>query len=167
MRSGIAPFGGARGASLVVTKLSDDSWSAPTSLSSNILSVVSLLGADVHDFVLVIRDQKALESSRLARLLSVLNWVSRRDSTVEVQQLKPGWKKLLFGYMRRRGTLKDAESGKAQSEKGDTLDIIVPEGATEFELHNEEVLKLPSTPDMINGREQGSDLETEVARHPS
>ncbi|WVO17251.1 hypothetical protein L204_104943 [Cryptococcus depauperatus] len=121
MRSGIAPFGGARGASLVVTKLSDDSWSAPTSLSSNILSVVSLLGADVHDFVLVIRDQKALESSRLARLLSVLNWVSRRDSTVEVQQLKPGWKKLLFGYMRQRFEENDAMYHWPRAEASDIL----------------------------------------------
>nr|ODN80223.1 hypothetical protein L203_05811 [Cryptococcus depauperatus CBS 7841] len=194
---GYRAFGGARDASLVVTKLSDGSWSAPTSISPNILSAVPLLGADVYDCALVIRDQKALESfeTRKITIGAELGVAARQyggGAAVEagldkapVWLYETSWKRFeendaMYHWPRAEAsdilsgkTLKDAESGKAQSEKGDTLDIIVPEGATEFERHNEEVLKLPSTPDMINGREQGSDLETKVPpllllpQHPS
>lgn len=32
--------------------------------------------------------------------------------------------------------LKDAETGRAQKEKGDALDIVLPEGANELDLHD-------------------------------
>lgn len=63
--------------------------------------------------------------------------------------------------------LKDAESGKAQKEKGSALDIVIPEGATELELNDGEVLKLPPTPDQTTGHEQESDPETERLLYPS
>ena len=57
--------------------------------------------------------------------------------------------------------LQDAESGRAQRLKGDTLDVVVPEGADTIELGDGEVLKLPPTPDRTDGHEQESDPETE------
>ncbi|WVN89884.1 uncharacterized protein L203_105114 [Cryptococcus depauperatus CBS 7841] len=170
-----------RAKGLVVTKLSDGSWSAPTSISPNILSAVPLLGADVYDCALVIRDQKALESfeTRKITIGAELGVAARQygggaaveagldKAPVFIERFEEN--DAMYHWPRAEASDilsgKDAESGKAQSEKGDTLDIIVPEGATEFERHNEEVLKLPSTPDMINGREQGSDLETKVSNH--
>lgn len=57
--------------------------------------------------------------------------------------------------------LQDAESGKAQREKGDDLDQVVPEGTGDLQLAEGEVLKLPPTPDMTDGHEHESDPETE------
>ncbi|WVQ84975.1 hypothetical protein IAT38_007139 [Cryptococcus sp. DSM 104549] len=63
--------------------------------------------------------------------------------------------------------LRDAESGVAQALKGDALDIVIPEGATELELQDGEVLKLPPTPDMTTGHEHESDPETELVHRAS
>lgn len=54
MRSGIAPFGGAGGAGVVLARLSDGSWSAPSAVSPNNLSAGLLLGIDFFDVVLLI-----------------------------------------------------------------------------------------------------------------
>ncbi|ORX40935.1 hypothetical protein BD324DRAFT_28917 [Kockovaella imperatae] len=64
MRTGIAPLGGAGGAGIVIAKLEDGSWSAPASITPNNLSTGFLIGVDVYDCVLIIRDQKALDSFR-------------------------------------------------------------------------------------------------------
>jgi hypothetical protein len=63
--------------------------------------------------------------------------------------------------------LKDAESGVAQRQKGDALDVVVPEGVDLLDLNDGEVLKLPPTPDMTDGHEQESDPETEKVHYPS
>ncbi|RSH90499.1 hypothetical protein EHS25_001104 [Saitozyma podzolica] len=63
--------------------------------------------------------------------------------------------------------LKDAESGVAQRQKGDALDVVVPEGVDLVDLNDGEVLKLPPTPDMTDGHEQESDPETEKVHYPS
>lgn len=62
MRSGLAPFGGAGGAGIIVAKLPDGTWSAPSSLSPNNLTVGAMIGVDIYDCVLVIRNQAALDS---------------------------------------------------------------------------------------------------------
>ncbi|KAI5480464.1 Ysc84 actin-binding domain protein [Pseudohyphozyma bogoriensis] len=61
-RSGMAPFAGAGGAGLVVAKLDDGTWSAPTSISPNNLSAGLMFGVDIYDCVLIIRTQEALDS---------------------------------------------------------------------------------------------------------
>ncbi len=63
--------------------------------------------------------------------------------------------------------LKDAESGKAQREKGEGLDIVVLEGTDLLDLEEGEVLKLPPTPDMTDGTEHQSDPETEQVHYHS
>ncbi|KAL8277442.1 hypothetical protein RQP46_010164 [Phenoliferia psychrophenolica] len=62
MRSGMAPFGGAGGAGVVIAKLPDGTWSAPASMSPNNLSAGLMFGVDIYDAVLVIRTQAALDS---------------------------------------------------------------------------------------------------------
>lgn len=62
MRSGIAPFGGSGGAGIVVARLEDGSWSAPSAMSPNNLSAGLMLGIDIYDAVLVIRTPAALAS---------------------------------------------------------------------------------------------------------
>ncbi|XAO21440.1 hypothetical protein I312_100191 [Cryptococcus bacillisporus CA1280] len=217
MRSGIAPFGGAGGAGVVVAKLPDGTWSAPASISPNNLSTGFLLGVDVYDCVLVINTQKALDSFKTHKAtigaeLAVAAGPYGAGAAVEAGLEKAP----LFSYVRSRGmyagveivgqvfveryeengamyhwpdikagdilngkvkipveaaslhkALKDAESGKAQKEKGNALDIVIPEGATQLELNDGEVLKLPPTPDQTTGREQESDPETEKVLYPS
>ncbi|WVQ94285.1 hypothetical protein IAU59_001364 [Kwoniella sp. CBS 9459] len=63
--------------------------------------------------------------------------------------------------------LRDAETGRAQAQKGDSLDIVVQETAPDLELNEGEVLKLPPTPDQTDGREHESDPETERVHRAS
>lgn len=63
--------------------------------------------------------------------------------------------------------LKDAETGRAQREKGETLDVVIPDGADLLDLEEGEVLKLPPTPEMTDGSEHQSDPETERVRPSS
>ena len=53
MRSGIAPFGGAGGAGVILARLEDGSWSAPSATTPNNLSAGLMLGVDVYDCVLI------------------------------------------------------------------------------------------------------------------
>lgn len=62
MRSGIAPFGGAGGAGLMLARLPDGSWSAPSAISPNNLAVGLLLGFDIFDVILVVNTERAMES---------------------------------------------------------------------------------------------------------
>jgi len=62
MRSGMAPFGGAGGAGVVVAKLEDGSWSAPVAMSPNNVTAGAMFGVDIYDCVLVLRTPEALES---------------------------------------------------------------------------------------------------------
>ncbi|ODO05083.1 hypothetical protein L198_01770 [Cryptococcus wingfieldii CBS 7118] len=217
MRSGIAPFGGAGGAGLVVAKLPDGSWSPPASITPNNLSTGFLIGVDVYDCVLVINTAKALQSFRTHKAtigaeLAVAAGPYGAGAAVEAGLEKAP----LFSYVRSRGmyagvelvaqvfverfeeneamyhwpgvkagdilsgkvkmpieasglmkALADSESGRAQKEKGDALDIIIPEGAFQLELNDGEVLKLPPTPDQTDGHEYESDPETEKIRRAS
>ncbi|WVF66680.1 hypothetical protein IAT40_001421 [Kwoniella sp. CBS 6097] len=63
--------------------------------------------------------------------------------------------------------LKDAESGRAQAQNGDSLDIVVQETAPDLDLNEGEVLKLPPTPDQTDGHEHESDPETERVHRAS
>jgi lipid-binding SYLF domain-containing protein len=56
------PFAGAGGAGVIVAKLPDGSWSAPSSVSPNNLSVGAMLGVDVYDCILVINTDEAMET---------------------------------------------------------------------------------------------------------
>ncbi|KAK8870081.1 hypothetical protein IAR55_000651 [Kwoniella newhampshirensis] len=217
MRTGFAPFGGAGGAGLVVAKLPDGSWSAPTSMSPNNLTAGFLIGVDVYDCVLVIRSQKALDSFKTHKVTLGAELAVAAGPYGAGAAVESGIEKApLFSYVRSRGVyagvevvgqvfverfdenaamyhwpgvkagdilagkvkvpieaaalqqaLKDAESGRAQKEKGDALDIILPESAAELDLHDGEVLKLPPTPDQTTGHEHESDPETEVVHSPS
>ncbi len=62
MRSGMAPFGGAGGAGVVMAKLEDGTWSAPVAMSPNNLTAGAMFGVDIYDCVLVLRTPQALES---------------------------------------------------------------------------------------------------------
>lgn len=62
MRSGIAPFGGGGGAGLVLARLPDGSWSAPSAISPNNMSAGLLLGIDFIDAILLINTDKALDT---------------------------------------------------------------------------------------------------------
>lgn len=68
MRSGIAPFGGAGGAGVIMARLEDGSWSAPSSISPNNLSVGAMIGVDIYDAVLIIRTEEALESFKAMKV---------------------------------------------------------------------------------------------------
>ncbi|WVQ73339.1 hypothetical protein IAR50_002907 [Cryptococcus sp. DSM 104548] len=217
MRSGIAPFGGAGGAGLVVAKLPDGSWSPPASITPNNLSTGFLIGVDVYDCVLVINTAKALDSFRTHKATigaelavaagpygagaaveagleraPLLSYVRSRGMYAGVELVAqvfverfeeneamyhwPGVKAgdILSGKVKMpieaSGLIKaltDAESGRAQKEKGDALDIVIPEGASQLELNDGEVLKLPPTPDQTDGHEYESDPETEKIRRAS
>ncbi|SPO23440.1 uncharacterized protein UTRI_02119 [Ustilago trichophora] len=62
MRSGIAPLGGAGGAGLMLARLPDGSWSAPSSITPNNLAVGLLLGFDIFDVILVVNTDRAMQS---------------------------------------------------------------------------------------------------------
>ncbi|CAO1614806.1 unnamed protein product [Parajaminaea phylloscopi] len=62
MRSGIAPLGGAGGTGLMMARLPDGSWSAPTSVSPNNFAVGLLLGFDVFNVVLLLNSQKTVDA---------------------------------------------------------------------------------------------------------
>ncbi|WVW81415.1 hypothetical protein I302_103408 [Kwoniella bestiolae CBS 10118] len=214
MRTGIAPFGGAGGAGVVVARLPDGSWSAPASISPNNLSAGFLLGVDVYDCVLVIRTQEALDSFKTHKVtigaeLAVAAGPYGAGAAVEAGKERAP----LFSYVKSRGVyagvevvgqvfverfdengamyhwpgvkagdilsgkvkvpleaaslqsaLKDAETGRAQALKGDSLDIVVQE-STDLELNEGETLKLPLTPDQTDGHEHESDPETERLHH--
>ncbi|UZJ54593.1 hypothetical protein CBS101457_003913 [Exobasidium rhododendri] len=62
MRSGIAPFGGGGGTGVVLARLKDGSWSAPSALTPQNMSAGLLFGIDFLDVVLLINSDKAMES---------------------------------------------------------------------------------------------------------
>ncbi|KAJ9104653.1 hypothetical protein QFC21_002151 [Naganishia friedmannii] len=215
MRSGIAPFGGAGGAGIVVAKLPDGTWSAPSSTSPNNLSTGFLIGVDIYDAVLVIRTQKALESffthkATLGTDFAVVAGPFGIGATAEAGLERAP----VFSYIRSRGfyagvsimgqvfierfeenaamyhwpgikgadiltgkvpvpreaaslmeALKDAETGKAQKMKGDGLDLVVPEGASEIVLEDGEVLKLPPTPTQVEDAYGDGDPEAEKVHY--
>ncbi|EIW70595.1 hypothetical protein TREMEDRAFT_14638, partial [Tremella mesenterica DSM 1558] len=217
MRTGIAPFGGAGGAGVVIGKLPDGSWSAPASISPNNLSAGFLLGVDVYDCILVIRTQKALDSfathkATLGAEIGVAAGPYGAGAAVEAgKETAP-----VFSYVRSRGmyagvevvgqvfverfeenatmyhwpgvkagdilagkvkvpreaeslmhALHDAETGVAQAQQGDALDVVIIDDPDAVELSDGEVLKLPPTPEMTDGHEHESDPETERVRYPS
>ncbi|KAN0060905.1 hypothetical protein ACQY0O_006639 [Thecaphora frezii] len=61
MRSGIAPLGGAGGVGLMLARLPDGSWSAPSSISPQNFAVGLLLGFDIFDAILLINTDAAME----------------------------------------------------------------------------------------------------------
>ncbi|TIB73433.1 DUF500-domain-containing protein [Wallemia mellicola] len=61
MRSGIMPFSGSGGSGIVIARLPDGSWSAPSCICPNNTSVGMMFGLDVYDVVLVLRSQKAVD----------------------------------------------------------------------------------------------------------
>lgn len=49
MKSGMAPFGGMNGTGLLLGRLPDGSWSAPSSICPNFASAGLLIGFDITD----------------------------------------------------------------------------------------------------------------------
>jgi len=104
MRTGIAPFGGAGGAGVVVAKLDDGTWSAPSSMSPNTLSTGLMLGIDIYDAVLVIRTPQALASfsthkATLGTDVGVVAGPFGAGAAVEAGKEKAP----VFSYVRSRG----------------------------------------------------------------
>ncbi|BGP55407.1 hypothetical protein JCM8202_003734 [Rhodotorula sphaerocarpa] len=62
MRNGIMPFGGAGGSGIIVARLEDGSWSAPSMISPNNLTVGLLAGLDFFQCVLILNTQEAVDS---------------------------------------------------------------------------------------------------------
>ncbi|GAA5960709.1 hypothetical protein JCM3765_007299 [Sporobolomyces pararoseus] len=62
MRNGIAPFGGSGGTGVIMARLEDGSWSAPSFISPNNLTVGLLLGCDFYDSIMILRSRKAVET---------------------------------------------------------------------------------------------------------
>ncbi|GAA5963267.1 hypothetical protein JCM8115_000956 [Rhodotorula mucilaginosa] len=62
MRNGIMPFGGAGGSGVIVARLEDGSWSAPSMISPNNMTVGLLGGVDFFQCVLILRTQEAVDS---------------------------------------------------------------------------------------------------------
>lgn len=61
MRTGIAPFAGAGGAGIIVARLPDGQWSAPSFISPNSYSAGLMLGIDVYQCVLILRTFEAVK----------------------------------------------------------------------------------------------------------
>ncbi|GAA5824276.1 hypothetical protein JCM11251_001594 [Rhodosporidiobolus azoricus] len=62
MRNGFPPFGGAGGSGVIMARLEDGSWSAPSFISPNNLTVGLLAGLDLYDAILILRTQAAVDS---------------------------------------------------------------------------------------------------------
>ncbi|GAA5929893.1 hypothetical protein JCM3775_004457 [Rhodotorula graminis] len=61
-RSGIAPFGGAGGSGVIVARLPDGSWSAPSVIAPGNFAAGLMLGLDVFDAILTIMTDAALDT---------------------------------------------------------------------------------------------------------
>lgn len=61
MRSGLH-WSGAGGSGIMISRLPDGSWSAPSGLLIHTLGIGFMIGIDVYDTVLVLRTQKAVET---------------------------------------------------------------------------------------------------------
>ncbi|BGO94091.1 hypothetical protein NBRC10512_003724 [Rhodotorula toruloides] len=62
MRSGIAPLGGAGGSGLIVARLPDGSWSAPSCIAPATITGGLMLGVDIFEAVLVVNTDEALQT---------------------------------------------------------------------------------------------------------
>ena len=61
MRTGIAPFAGAGGAGIVIARLPDGQWSAPSFISPNTYSAGLMFGLDVYQCILILRTEQAVK----------------------------------------------------------------------------------------------------------
>lgn len=64
MKSGIPPFGGMNGTGLLLGRLPDGSWSAPSAILPNYYSTGLMFGMDVVDIILIINSEELLKSFR-------------------------------------------------------------------------------------------------------
>lgn len=68
MRSGIAPFSGAGGGGIIITRMSDGAWSPPSFISPNNFGTGLMLGLDVYNAILVLRTDDAVKGFRTHNL---------------------------------------------------------------------------------------------------
>ncbi|GAA6002318.1 hypothetical protein JCM10207_001061 [Rhodosporidiobolus poonsookiae] len=61
-RMGTPPFGGSGGSGLIMAKLPDGSWSAPSAIAPGNFSAGLLFGIDLFEAVLIIRSEAAMEA---------------------------------------------------------------------------------------------------------
>ncbi|GJN89345.1 hypothetical protein Rhopal_002325-T1 [Rhodotorula paludigena] len=61
-RTGVAPFGGAGGGGVILARLPDGSWSAPSAIAPGNFSAGLMLGLDIFDAVLLINTDAAMET---------------------------------------------------------------------------------------------------------
>ncbi|WFD22458.1 hypothetical protein MEQU1_001130 [Malassezia equina] len=64
MKSGLPPFGGMNGTGLLLGRLPDGSWSAPSAILPNYYSTGFMIGLDVVDVILIINTDEMLRSFR-------------------------------------------------------------------------------------------------------
>ncbi|CEH12489.1 Uncharacterized conserved protein [Ceraceosorus bombacis] len=104
MRSGIAPFGGAGGAGVVMARLPDGSWSAPSAVSPNNLSAGLLLGIDFFDVVLLINTEKAMDSFRTHKFTVGAETAIAAGPVGAGTSLEGGMERApIYSYVRSRG----------------------------------------------------------------
>ncbi|GAA5842691.1 hypothetical protein JCM9279_003664 [Rhodotorula babjevae] len=61
-RTGVAPFGGAGGSGVIVARLPDGSWSAPSVVAPGNFAAGLMLGVDIFDAILTIMTDAALDT---------------------------------------------------------------------------------------------------------
>ncbi|GAA5869627.1 hypothetical protein JCM8547_005089 [Rhodosporidiobolus lusitaniae] len=103
-RMGTFPLGGSGGSGLIVARLPDGSWSAPSAIAPGNFSAGAMFGLDLFEAVLVIRTQEALEtfykhSVTLGSEISVSAGHYGTGGIVEAGKDKTA----IFSYVRSRG----------------------------------------------------------------
>ncbi|GAA6027250.1 hypothetical protein JCM8097_002525 [Rhodosporidiobolus ruineniae] len=61
-RMGTAPFGGSGGSGMILARLPDGSWSAPSPIAPGNFAAGLMFGLDIFEAVLIVRTKEALES---------------------------------------------------------------------------------------------------------
>ncbi|PWN53519.1 DUF500-domain-containing protein [Violaceomyces palustris] len=112
MRSGIAPLGGAGGVGLMLARLPDGSWSAPSAITPNNLALGLLLGVDIFDAVLLVNTDRAMESFKSHKVtigaetaVAAGPFGAGASAEVGVKDRSP-----VFSYVRSRGLYAGAEA---------------------------------------------------------
>ncbi|GEM07273.1 ysc84 actin-binding domain protein [Rhodotorula toruloides] len=111
MRTGLAPLGGAGGSGLIVARLPDGSWSAPSCIAPATITGGLMFGVDIFEAVLVVNTDEALKSFyshkiTLGGQLAVTAGLYGAGALADVgKDRKP-----VLSYMRSRGAYIGAEA---------------------------------------------------------
>lgn len=104
MRSGIAPFGGAGGSGIVMARLPNGQWSAPSAVSPNNVAAGLLLGIDFFDVVLLINSDKAMDSFKTHKFTISAETAIAAGPVGAGTSAEAGLERApIFSYVRSRG----------------------------------------------------------------